>query len=109
MDQDISIGKDVGDKSRWPTFLIQEGGLGLQEVGQGAADCPIFVDLHPGYAPLFELGDDLVGDLLVQTGSVREGTSGQVPGGSGASLRGGRAKASLAPTAPLPDPAPPFP
>ena len=49
MDQDISIGKDVGDKSRWPTFLIQQGGLGLQEVGQGAADCPILVD--PTAAP----------------------------------------------------------
>ena len=101
----------MGDKSRWPTFLIQEGGLGLQEVGQGAADCPILVDptAAPRVRALFELGDDLVGDLLVQAGSVREGTSGQVPGGSWASLRGGRAKASLAPTAPVTDPAPPFP
>src|SRR6202521_5713982 len=91
MDQDISIGKDVGDKSRWPTFLIQEGGLGLQEVGQGAADCPIFVDLHPGYAPLFELGDDLVGDLLVQAGSVREGLVGRCRVGHGrVSAAGGR-------------------
>jgi hypothetical protein len=62
--------------------------------------------LWPAGQPLAQTGDSLLERSLR---SVREGTSGQVPGGSWASLRGGRAKASLAPTAPVTDPAPPFP
>src|SRR2546423_1467906 len=52
--------------------------------------------LHPGHASLFELGDDLVGDFLVQAGPVRKGLVGRCRVGHGGSPRRAGESLSLA-------------
>ena len=52
--------------------------------------------LHPGHAALFEVGDDLVGDLLVKAGPIREGFVGRRRAGHGWSPRRAGESLSLA-------------
>jgi hypothetical protein len=73
---------------------VGAAGRGIARQAERGADAG--PRLHPGHAPLFELGDDLVGDLLVEVRSVREGFVGWRRVGHGVSPRRASESLSLA-------------
>ncbi len=76
--QDQDVDAAVGAAGRGVLRQAERGG----HAGPGSQP-----RLHPGHAPLFELADDLVGDLLVEAGAVGKGFVGRGGVGHGGSPR----------------------